>query len=268
MIRALTDTDRTQAVDFLAQAPQFNLYMLGNIEKLGFSHEFCEFWGDFANDGAGAPLRGVLNRYMTGWTVYGEQAADWPALGAIVDAHAIQAERLQDNPGGVASFLPYLQCYTSHHHETEEVMVLEPSQFQPASAPADVIVRRGRLTDLPQLIPFYADAEHMTRSAAAIERPLRDTRLWLAEESGQILSTALTNAETATLAMIGGVYTPPAARGRRLSQAVCSALCADLIRDGKQPVLYWSTPAAGAVYRKLGFQACGQWRSVWLQPSA
>ncbi len=269
MIRSLTETDRAATLAFLAQAPHVNLYMLGNIEKLGMAHDFCEFWGDFAeSDGnENGTLRAVLNRYMSGWTVYGEAAADWAGLGATLDNHAVRAERLQDNPGGVPSFMPYIQRYHAVHEETEEVMVMDVANFQPLAAPDNVTIRRGRLTDLPKLTPFYANAEQMTRSAAAIERPLRDTRLWLAAADGELLSSALTNAETPTLAMIGGVYTPPAARGRGLSQAVCSALCADLIADGKQPILYWGNPAAGAVYRKLGFQPCGKWRSVWLEPT-
>ena len=104
----------------------------------------------------------------------------------------------------------------------------------------------------------------MSRSPSGVERPLHDTRLWVAEEGDKILSAALTNAETAQLAMIGGVYTPIMRRGQGLSQAVCSALCADLMAAQKQPILYWDTPAAGAVYRKLGFHSTGQWRSVWL----
>ena len=266
MIRLLTEEDRARTIQYLSQAPHYNLYMLGNMDKLGFTHEFCEFWGDFADETNDQPtLRGVLNRYMTGWTVYGESGADWQGLGAIVDSHNIQAERLQDNPNGVASFLPYLQRYQEDHDEVEEVMALATTDFCPVPARNDVVIRRGRLSDLAKLATFYADAEHMTRTAAAVERPLRDTRLWLAEADGQVLATALTNAETSNLAMIGGVYTPVTARGRGLSQAVCSALCADLLADGKQPILYWSTPAAGAVYRKLGFRPCGQWRSVWLE---
>lgn len=265
MIRPLITGDRALVITYLSQAPQFNLYMLGNIDKLGFDHEFCEFWGDFCEEkGEEATLRAVLNRYMTGWTVYGEATADWAGLGAIVDNHRIAAERLQDNPNGVPSFLPYLHHYQGGHSETEEIMALASAEFASVPAPTAVTIRRGRLSDLAKLAAFYADAEHMTRTAAAVERPLRDTRLWLAEADGQILSAALTNAETSNLAMIGGVYTPPIARGRGLSQAVCSALCADLFAEGKQPILYWSTPAAGAVYRKLGFQPCGQWRSVWL----
>jgi len=270
MIRPLTEADRATAISYLSQTPQYNLYMLGNIDKLGFSHDFCEFWGDFhaGEQGNNAVLHAVLNRYMTGWTVSGEPDADWRGLGAILDHHNILAERLQDNPHGIDSFLPYLQRYQGYHDETEEVMALTTTAFRPIPAPDDVIIRRGRLTDLARLTAFYAKAEHMKRSSAAIERPLRDTRLWFAEANGEVLSTALTNAETNNLAMIGGVYTPSSARGRGLSQKVCSALCAELINEGKQPVLYWSTPAAGAIYRKLGFQPCGQWRSVWLECKA
>jgi len=90
--------------------------------------------------------------------------------------------------------------------------------------------------------------------------------LWLAEEQGQIQAAALTNAEAAGMAIIGGVFTRPAARGRGLSQAVCSALCQELLAEGVQPVLYWRNPAAGTVYRKLGFRPIGEWRAVWLAP--
>jgi uncharacterized protein len=266
MIRLLTEADRAMTVDFLSIAPHCNLYMLGNLEKLGFTTEICEFWGDVVQDEPGEPIQAVLNRYMTGWTVYGTVDADWAAFSNILDHHPAGASRLQDNPGGIDSFLPYLQRYQPEHVDIEEVMTLDPADFQPRFALQDgLVIRRGTLDDLAPLVEFYAGAEHMSRSPAAVERPLRDTRLWLAEQAGQILAAALTNAETSKLAMIGGVYTPPDVRGRGLSQAVCSALCAELMADQKQPVLYWSTPAAGAIYRKLGFRATGKWRSVWLR---
>jgi len=264
MIRPLTEADRALTVRFLSSAPQLNLYMLGNLEKLGFANPICEFWGDVVEQAGVTTLRAVLNRYMTGWTIYGVSAADWSALGAILDQHPAGATRLQDNPGGIDSFLAYLRRYRAENIKIEEVMTLHPADFQPVATPPGVIIRRGTLTDLPQLIEFYANAEHLTRSPAAVERPLRDTRLWLVEQTRNIVATALTNAETTHLAMIGGVYTLPTMRGRGLSQAVCSALCAELMAEQKQPILYWDTPAAGAVYRKLGFCATGMWRSIWL----
>ena len=155
--------------------------MLGNIESMGFEEEVCEFWGDFADDGA---LRGVLNRYMTGWTAFGLPDADWAALGAILDEHPLAAERLQDNPGGVDSFLPFLQRYTAADIHTEEVMILAAGALQAIPPQPGITVRRATLDDLPRLVDLYADAGHMSRSATAIERPLRATRVWVATDGG------------------------------------------------------------------------------------
>jgi hypothetical protein len=263
MICLLTEADRAATIELLNRDPQLNLYMLGNLEKLGFANDFSQFWGDFAESGA-RTLRGVINRYMNGWAIYGQPDADWAGLAAVLDQHPVKAARLQDNPGGVPSLLPYLQRYAEERTVVEELMDLVAADFRPQPPPTGVTVRRGELADLAALVAFYADADDMTRTPAAVARPLQDTRLWLAEEHGTILATALTNAETTQLAMIGGVYTKPAARGRNLSQAVCGALCADLFAAQRQPVLYWGKPAAGTVYRKLGFRPRGQWRAVWL----
>jgi len=266
MIRLLTETERVVAIQLLATAPQLNLYIWGNLETLGFDQDFCEFWGDVVETSDGqCRLRAILNRYMTGWSVYGEAAADWVGLGQIVDTHGAGATRLQDNPGGIASFLPYLRQYQGKQVKVEELMALEAGAFRPVAPPIDLIVRRGSMADLAALTEFYADAGDLTRSAAGVARPLQDTHLWLIEQQGAILATALTNAEIQQMAMIGGVYTLPAARGRGLSQVVCSALCAELLAEGKQPCLYWINPAAGAVYQKLGFRSIGQWRSIWLK---
>ena len=266
MIRLLAEADRAAAIQLLSAAPQFNLYLLGNLETLGFDRDFCEFWGDFGTDENGELyLRAVLNRYMAGWAIYGMPAADWAGLGWIVDAHPAGATRLQDNPGGVPSFLPYLQHHRARQIKTETLMNLRMEDFQPLAPPAGVTVRRGVLADVAALAQLYAGAGDMARTPATILRPLQDTRLWLVEEGGQIVGAALTNAETAQMAMIGGVFTLPSARGRGLSQAVCSALCADLFAADKQPVLYWINPAAGAVYHKLGFRPIGQWRAAWLE---
>jgi RimJ/RimL family protein N-acetyltransferase len=260
MIRRLGEPDRAALKTLLSDAPQFNLYLLGNLDTNGFDQDFCEFWGD-VTDGR---VRGVINRYMVGWTVYGKADADWAGLGAVVDAHAVAAERLQDNPGGVASFLPYLHRYALASLTEDILMELPWGGLQQQSPPDGFVVRRASLDDLAGLVTFFADAGPMSRTAAAVERPLLDRRIWMALKDNQMVSAALTNAETRDMAMIGGVFTAPPWRGKGLSQAVCSALCADLFESGRQPVLYWHDPAAGRVYTKLGFRQTGIWRSVRL----
>ena len=202
---------------------------------------------------------------MRGWALYGTAEADWAALGRVVDQHATDANRLQDNPGGIASLLPHLQTYEATHVLPEEFMGLDKATFAPAAPSPGVHLRRATMNDLDALAAFYADAEGMARTRAAVEQPLQHRRVWLAEMGGTIVAAALTNAESAGMAMVGGVFTAPDQRGRGISKALCSALCAELMAEGWQPVLYWVTPAAGAVYRRLGFQPIGVWRSVHLR---
>ena len=120
-VRRLTNQDRPALHALLREAPAQNLYLLGNLETLGFDHELCEFWGDL---GARGQLRAVLNRYMTGWSCYGHADADWPTLARVMDDHP-EVERLQDNPGGIPSLLPYLHVYRATQVHVEELMTLD-----------------------------------------------------------------------------------------------------------------------------------------------
>jgi predicted GNAT family acetyltransferase len=264
VIRKLDESDRVSAVGLLMEDTVLNLYLLSNIQQLGFDKEYCEFWGEF-DGGERNALRALLNRYMTGWSVYGHPNSSWAALGSVVDSHSVTATRLQDNPSGGASFLPYLQEYEAEKIIEEELMQLDREAFRPQAEPHGFRVRRAHEGDLSALISFYANAGSMTRSRTGVARPLRDLQIWIAERTGVICAAALTNAELSDRAMIGGVFTAPEWRNQGLGQALCSALCASLLQEGKQPVLYWQDPAAGAVYRKLGFRASGTWRSVWLR---
>lgn len=265
MIRQLREEDRPAMVQLLQQAPAYNLYQLGNLETIGFGADYCAFWGDIATEGR---LRACANLYMAGWSAYGEADAEWPALAALIDVDE-EAVRLQDNPGGIPSILPLLTRAVVANVE-EQLMVLHAEAFCALAPPQELIVRRAAWSDLAALEGLYAEAGDMRRSRQAIERPMRDGLIYVGRlreprgGEGALVTAALTNAQTADSAMIGGVYTHKASRGHGYSQAVCSALCGGLLRMQMTPCLYWKTPAAGHVYRKLGFTPIGRWRSVWL----
>jgi uncharacterized protein len=266
MIRRLEEADRQSVDALLRKALHLNLYMLGNLETLGFDSEISEFWGDFdLKVGGGERLRGVLNRYLSGWAVYGEADASWSGLAQVIDEHPVPAEKFQDNPGGTASLLLFLRQYDAASIDEEELMMLAEADFQPVSDLPGVEIRRAEMADLAHLIAFYSDAEYMSRTANMVERPLRDNRIWVALVDGELAAAALTNAEIDAAAMIGGVYTGNKWRNRGLSMAVCSALCGELLAEGKEPVLYWKNEVAGRVYNRLGFRAVGKWRSVRLR---
>jgi uncharacterized protein len=268
LIRKLVEEDRACVEELLGKHVPLNLYMLGNLASLGFSNELSEFWGDFSESAGGDELRGVLNRYMTGWSVYGTPATHWEGLAAILDGYPVIATRLQDNPVGTQSFVPWLQRYLLERAEEQELMTLDGADFRPAVPRDELTVRPACWEDVPQLVKLYAEAGGMQRNQARIERPLRDSYFWVGIVDGQIVSAALTNAVAKGCAMIGGVFTHVAWRGRGISQTVCSGLCAALLADGLSPTLYWIQADAGHLYRKLGFRPIGKWRSVWLLPRA
>ncbi len=259
-IRLLTENDRDEFTRFVMQEPETNLYFLGNVRTLGFSSEMCECWGSFAE----GRLLGVLMRYMSGWVIYDSPGADLAALGRILDEHPAGATRLQDNTRSVPSFLPYIRRYEPKWISEETLCSLTPADFVPP--PRRHRAARATWSDLEDLVRFYSDAEKMTRSRAAVERPLRDGRIFVVRVGGEIVSAALTNAEAAGMAMIGGVYTPPRHRNHGHARDCVGTLCEDLLRDGLRPVLYYDNPAAGTVYRHLGFREIGIWRSVALKP--
>jgi predicted GNAT family acetyltransferase len=260
MIRRLGEPDRASINQLLSADEAHNLYLMGNLTTIGFEADFCDFYGDVVDN----RVRAVVNRYMTGWTIYGESEADWVGLGQLVDAHAVEATRLSDNPGGVPSFLPYLHRYHADRVIEDQLMELPEGALRPVGPREGFVVRKATLNDLDGLITLYADAGDMARSASGVELPLRDHHLWLGLRHGVVVASALTNAETERLAMIGGVFTRPEWRGNGLSQAVCSGLCMELVATGRKPFLYWHEPAAGHIYAKLGFSAIGTWRSVRL----
>ncbi len=259
-VRLLGEEDREELIRFVMREPEINLYFLGNLRTLGFSSEMCECWGSFS----GGRLLGVLMRYMSGWVIYDAPGADLEALGRILDGHPAGATRLQDNTRSVPSFLPYVRRYEPEWVSEEILCALSPHDFAPP--PHRHLATRATWDDLEDLVRFYSNAEKMTRSRAAVERPLRDGRVFVVRDGGEILSAALTNAEAAGMAMIGGVYTPPQYRNRGYARECVGALCEDLLKDGLRPVLYYDNPAAGAVYRRLGFHQIGIWRSVALRP--
>ncbi len=259
MIRNLTTNDYSNIYNFCAQYPALNLYFLGNLETLGVESDICQFWGSFDDQGE---INGILMRYMDGWNIADGQGCDYEGLGQIVDEHPAGAGRLQDNTRYVESFVPFLRRYHAQQASTEYLCELDRQDFNPTCKPWPV--RRASMSDYDALCNFYANAGHMTRSPRGVERPLQDGRVFVVEIENQIVCSVLTNAETRALAMIGGVYTPPAHRGNGYASTAMVGLCHSLIADGIRPVLYYDNPGAGAIYRRLGFKDIGLWKSVHL----
>lgn len=81
----------------------------------------------------------------------------------------------------------------------------------------------------------------------------REGRHFIIERGGQVICQANSTAETAEAAILGGVATRADWRRQGLASAVMTALCGQLLSEGKKPCLFFENEEAGRIYSQLGF---------------
>ena len=123
-------------------------------------------------------------------------------------------------------------------------------------APAAIypLLRETFGEDVPPFDVWYADVHHRLRrgrfDAAAVT------------VGGEVVSCALTTALTADAVLLGGVATAPALRGRGYASACVTRLARRMQNAGRDVWISPKNESAAALYRRLGFVACGRWGTV------
>jgi predicted GNAT family acetyltransferase len=256
-VRKMLPTDEAELIAILRRDPRNNLFLLGNLLSMGWAEPDLEYWGCYEGD----RLVGVLMRYRANWTLYDAGGADFVAMAQILDEHPAGARNITGEYDRVSCFWQHVRRYEAHEDHRSYYCALEAMVDLPGVGPA----RRAVEADAPGLAALYAEAGEMSRDEASVRRVLANGRIFVAHHGGNIVSAALTNAETPEMAMIGGVFTPPELRNRGYATACMDALCRDLLSEGIQPCLFYDNPRAGSIYRRLGFQDIGTWRLLRLR---
>jgi predicted GNAT family acetyltransferase len=74
-----------------------------------------------------------------------------------------------------------------------------------------------------------------------------------------MVSTASTTAENSLSAMVVGVATLLEYKKKGYATQCMVKLCQQLLQEGKELCLFYDNPAAGAIYKRIGFQDIGFW---------
>jgi len=181
----------------------------------------------------------------------------------LIDDHSVN-RAVNGHPDQVGSIVASLQ-----HYAVDE---LQASFF--CRMPLDTVLaapswltRHATLADADALAELYATAGIMRREADDVRRRLEEGGRYVVTQDGaNIVSAVCTSVETSNAAMVGGVFTPEQGRNRGYATAAMIHLCSELIIEGKQPCLFYANPAAGSIYRRLGFEDIGPWHLVLLKP--
>jgi RimJ/RimL family protein N-acetyltransferase len=108
--------------------------------------------------------------------------------------------------------------------------------------------------------PEDARAEGEDRAKKAIANP--DVMMLL--EDGVPVAMAGINARVADLVQIGGVYTPPAARGKGLARRAVSGLLG-YQKGVRHSILFAADAAAARAYEAIGYKQIGAYRVAMLR---
>ncbi len=258
MIRELTETDRALLETYLLAEPEVNLFNIGNLENNGLGGR-CQAWGEFGADGR---LRLVLMRYLRFLNLnlrepdapFDRDGVLWLLRGHDIISFAGE-RRSMASFGTIEGFKP-----PEHTHlcRLKEVACLEPAGINGS------IARRLGPADIEMLADLYrsiAEFQNFNRDNAALRAALEEGsgRGYGIEQDGRMVAAAMTAAENRASAMIIGVATRLAYRGRGYATALMAGLCRDLLAEGKTACLFYDNPRAGRIYHRLGFEEIGGW---------
>ncbi|WP_025726974.1 GNAT family N-acetyltransferase [Heyndrickxia ginsengihumi] len=258
MIRRLEKTDHEACFQLLKTRSAENLFIIGDIEAYGYEQDFQKLWGEFNEDGE---LIAVLLKYEKSYIPYA--AGSFNAVGF--------AEIISNDPdftmmSGIKHITekiePYINRTLKRKRQTyyakckslnSDVKDVDCSIVQQAF-PSDA----EALVKLLHSVPEFSDASMTVESK---RRGLQDgtSRSYFIIEDEKMVSTASTAAENSLSAMVVAVATLENYKKKGYATKCMVKLCNDLLREGKELCLFYDNPAAGAIYKRIGFEHIGFW---------
>jgi predicted GNAT family acetyltransferase len=105
--------------------------------------------------------------------------------------------------------------------------------------------------------------EQRTRASSYLDAQIAKRNAWVAVQSCVPVSLAGFNAALPDMVQVGGVYTPPALRGRGFAKVVVAgSLLTARERGASRAVLFTDKPSAIRTYVALGFERVGDYSVV------
>lgn len=262
MIYQCTEKDRSRILDYIAKEPEMNLFIFGDIENFGVAKD--PVWIRVLTNPDGS-WNALLLQFFDNFVLY-SQNADYDAAAA--------AEFLkQQKPSCISGKLELLKPLAPYFPDKD----LEPTYMSRCNKvnpdavhplPADVTVREMTPPDFKELSELLCKIEEFAKTYTNPEKSKKEklinyehgSHTYGVYRNGKLLATAATTADNSQSAMIVSVATLPGERGHGFATAAVAKLCANCFASGMHFLcLFYDNPAAGRIYRRIGFEELGQY---------
>ncbi|WP_078394044.1 GNAT family N-acetyltransferase [Shouchella patagoniensis] len=256
MIRQLSANDQEICLQLVKQKPAENLFIIGDIEAFGMETDFQRVWGDFNEQNE---LIAVLLKYQENYIPYANSLFDSVGF----------AEIMNNDPSfkamsGLKTVTEQIEPHLRPFRSKRETYYAKGSSLKGLKVNTDV-TEIATVADAQNLLAFLKEIPEFKHSVPqTVEKKQRDiesgfSRAVLVKSNGEIVASASTTAENSASAMIVGVATLEAYKHNGYATACVYRLCSDLHLEGKEPCLFYDNPAAGAIYKRIGFEDIGLW---------
>lgn len=281
VIAAASDADRPALDAYLAARSDTCMLLRSNLRTVGLA------WTPPA--GAVAQAQYVVGR--RDGELMGVAGHAWNGnvlLQADADAGALAVRAAQHSGRRVAGLLGAFDQVASARaalgladapvsldsEETLMALALDQLAVPPALQSGAVTGRRAAAADREVLVAWRAaylvetgahvpGSDPRTQAGAAIDGALARHQVWLVECSGAPVAMCTHNAVLPDAVQVGGVFTPPALRGRGFARAVVARSLLDARTAGAaRAILFTPRPDAVAAYRAVGFEPIGRYAVV------
>lgn len=269
-MKQLTNAYRNLALDYLKQEPEFNLFMIGDIEIYGMEDSHVSVYTSDDWDHGDFPY--LLLSYMGKFSIYShDENYDAKTVSGFLIEQGTKDVNGRDSL--VQKLIPYLppakvkQTYLARLNEAAD---LKTTAFDLCC------LTEAHSREIYELYLNVEELESYHRMSP--EQALESIRqglgisgrtygLFVTDGDGRkrLVSIASTAAETSLCAMIIGVATLKEYRNHGYASAVVGRLCKDCIESGKAFLcLFYDNPAAGKIYQRIGFKELGLFTMLYI----
>ncbi|MEA1883780.1 MAG: GNAT family N-acetyltransferase [Thermotogota bacterium] len=262
MYRA-TNKDIKDIMDFVSLEPEFNIFTIGDLESFGLDNDKCQFFLHVPSK----EIKAIILLYHTYLTLYFRDfSLDLKPvikkLNVLIKNGATVLSGKKNVIEAVQGPLT-AQIKSSADNYFAKCDALIPMKNLPMEKVQFATEKDAHeIVGLFDRVPEFQGHNSVQEYAETLKDGSRKTTILKIDD--QIISTASSTAETKDSAMIIGVATEPNPRFRKkgYASACVSKLVKDLNNRGKSACLFYDNPAAGSIYKKIGFKDMGFWKML------
>ena len=280
-IRLLTQSDAEPLEAFLVQHRDSSMFLRSNARRAGLVYSGEAFQAHYVAAFRGGEIVAVVAHTANGMLlVQAPEQVDELALAYVAASSrkvsAFSGPLEQVRRARAALGLAEAPAKVDFH---DQLYALDLAELAvPAALSSGSVVCRAPLPEERELLVSWRHAYNIellggthseaqrAQAASFLDWQIADRNAWVALAAGVPVSLSAFNANLPDIVQLGGIYTPPALRGKGYAKcAVAGSLLVARERGASRATLFTQNPSAARSYEGVGFRRLGDYGLVLLR---